>query len=66
MVSRARAKGLTMAMKPNYRQERASRERAKDQKKQEKLRRREEESAKRKALREGAPESGEPELKQYP
>ena len=38
--------------KPNYRQERATRERVKDQKKQEKLRRREEESAKRKALRE--------------
>jgi hypothetical protein len=41
-----------MAMKPNYRQERATRDRAKEAKKQEKLRRREEDSAKRKALRE--------------
>jgi hypothetical protein len=48
-----------MAMKPNYRQERQTRERAKDAKKQEKLRRREEESAKRKTLRGDAP--GEPE-----
>jgi hypothetical protein len=40
-----------MAMKPNYRQERLSRERNKDAKKQEKLRRREEDAAKRKALR---------------
>jgi len=56
-------------MKPNYRQERAQRTRAKDVKKQEKLRRREEDAAKRKALREkqtGAdatdvtPESGAP------
>lgn len=59
-----------MAMKPNYRQERAARDRAKDEKKQEKLRRREEESAKRKALREqervGESSSGEPGLKQDP
>ncbi|HEY4266232.1 MAG TPA: hypothetical protein VGM72_13005 [Micropepsaceae bacterium] len=48
-----------MAMKPNYRQERLSRERTKDAKKQEKLRRREEESTKRKALR--GDESSEPE-----
>ena len=40
-----------MAMKPNYRQERLSRERTKDAKKQEKLRRRAEDSEKRKALR---------------
>lgn len=51
-----------MAMKPNYRQERMSRERNKDAKKQEKLRKREEDSAKRKALRGDAPaEPGEPE-----
>ena len=48
-----------MAMKPNYRQERLSRERNKDLKKQEKLRRREEDSAKRKALR--GDEPSEPE-----
>jgi hypothetical protein len=48
-----------MAMKPNYRQERLSRERNKDAKKQEKLRKREEDSAKRKALRGEQP--GEPE-----
>jgi hypothetical protein len=48
-----------MAQKPNYRQERATRNRAKELKKQDKLRRREEESAKRKALRAGeaTPES---------
>jgi hypothetical protein len=40
-----------MAMKPNYRQERLSRERTRDAKKQEKLRRREEDSQRRKALR---------------
>jgi hypothetical protein len=48
-----------MAMKPNYRQERLSRERNKDAKKQEKLRRREEESAKRKALRTDEPGEAE-------
>lgn len=37
--------------KPNYRQERAMRERTKESRKQEKLKRREEESAKRKASR---------------
>lgn len=41
-----------MAMKPNYRQERAQRERSKDMKNQEKQRKREEASAQRKALRE--------------
>jgi len=41
-----------MAFKPNYRQERAARERTKESRKQEKLRRLEEETAKRKALRE--------------
>ena len=48
-----------MAMKPNYRQERLSRERNKDAKKQEKLRKREEDAARRKALRGEQP--GEPE-----
>ena len=38
-----------MAFKPNYNQQRADRNRAKAQKKQEKLRRLEEETAKRKA-----------------
>jgi len=42
-----------MALKPNYRQDRISRDRTKKSKQQDKLRRREEESAKRKALREG-------------
>jgi len=37
--------------KPNYRQERAQRERTKESRKQEKLKRLEEETAKRKALR---------------
>ena len=41
-----------MAFKPNYRQERLARERAKDVKQKEKLQRREEDAAKRKALRE--------------
>ena len=36
-----------MAFKPNYRQERGNRERAKEQKKQEKLRKREESTATR-------------------
>lgn len=40
-----------MALKPNYGQERAARNRTKEMRKQEKLRRREEESAKRKASR---------------
>jgi hypothetical protein len=48
-----------MAMKPNYYQERASRGRAQEAKKQEKLRRREENSAKRKALREGQADPGD-------
>ena len=41
-----------MAMKPNYRQERAQKTRARDMKNQEKQRKREEASAQRKALRE--------------
>ncbi|MDZ4737354.1 MAG: hypothetical protein SGJ07_13495 [Rhodospirillaceae bacterium] len=40
-----------MAFKPNYRQQRSERERAKDIKKQEKLAKREEEAAKRRAER---------------
>ena len=49
-----------MAFKPNYRQERLARERAKNAKQSEKLKRREEDAAKRKALREteGKPEEG--------
>jgi hypothetical protein len=54
-----------MAFKPNYNQERASRNRNKQQKKQEKLQRREEDAAKRKAARgdagsDSAPEAGKP------
>jgi hypothetical protein len=52
-----------MAFKPNYNQERASRNRNKQQKKQEKLQKREEDAAKRKAARgdaEPAPEAGKP------
>jgi hypothetical protein len=54
-----------MAFKPNYNQERASRNRNKQQKKQEKLQRREEDAAKRKAARgdavsDDAPEVGKP------
>jgi hypothetical protein len=44
-----------MAFKPNYNQQRADRNRAKEQKKQEKRRRLEEETAKRKAARSDAP-----------
>ena len=44
-----------MAFKPNYRQQRSERTRAKEAKKQEKLQRREEEVAKRKAAREEQP-----------
>lgn len=47
-----------MAFKPNYNQQRADRDRAKAQKKQQKLKRLEDESAKRKAAR--GEESGEP------
>lgn len=50
-----------MAFKPNYNQQRADRNRAKAQKKQEKLKRLEEESTKRKAAR--GEESGEPTTK---
>ena len=46
-----------MAFKPNYNQQRAERNRAKQAKKEEKLRRREEEAAKRKAAREGDPDT---------
>ncbi len=46
-----------MAFKPNYNQQRAERNRAKEQKKQEKLQRREEEVAKRRAVRDGSPET---------
>jgi len=42
-----------MALKPNYRQERAQKSRTREMRKQEKLQRREEASARRKALREG-------------
>jgi hypothetical protein len=49
-----------MAFKPNYRQARGDRDRAKEQKKQEKLRRREEDAARRKAERgEVEPEAGD-------
>jgi len=44
-----------MAFKPNYRQERASRERTKNERKQEKLRKREEAAAERKAVRDKDP-----------
>jgi len=47
-----------MAFKPNYNQERASRERAKNVKKQEKLRKREEAAAERKAARDKTPTPG--------
>jgi hypothetical protein len=47
-----------MAFKPNYNQQRADRNRAKDQKKQEKLRLKEEAAAQRKA---GSPEDGDAE-----
>jgi len=43
-----------MPFKPNYKQERSDRNRAKEQKKQERLQRREDESVKRKAARETA------------
>jgi hypothetical protein len=57
-----------MAFRPNYQQARGDRNRAKEQKKQEKLRRREEDAAKRKAERgdvdepiaDGPPEPIEP------
>ena len=43
-----------MAFKPNYQQQRGDRNRAKEQKKQERLRRRTEDAERRKAEREGA------------
>jgi hypothetical protein len=48
-----------MAFKPNYNQQRADRNRAKAQKKQEKLKRLEEETAKRKAAHGEQPEPEE-------
>jgi hypothetical protein len=45
-----------MAFKVNYNQQRGDRERAKEQKKKERLARRDEEAQKRKAGREGMPE----------
>ena len=42
-----------MAFRPNYQQQRGDRNRAKEQKKKERLERREEDSAKRKAERDG-------------
>jgi hypothetical protein len=50
-----------MPMKPNYRQERLTRERSRNAKRDEKLKRREEDAAKRKALREQDAQRGEPE-----
>ena len=54
-----------MVFKPNYRQQRNERARAKEQKKQEKLQRRQEEVAKRRAARDGdgpaEPEAAAPE-----
>ncbi len=51
-----------MAFKPNYNQQRRDRERAKEQKKQEKLQRRKEAADQRKAERGDAPdEDGAPE-----
>ena len=49
-----------MAFKPNYNQQRADRNRAKAQKKQEKMKRLEEETAKRKAARSDEPEPKKP------
>ncbi len=49
-----------MAFKPNYNQQRADRNRAKAQKKQEKLKRLEEETAKRKAARGDEPATEKP------
>lgn len=48
-----------MPFKPNYHQERASRERAKNERKQEKLRKREAAAAERKAARDTSPEAGQ-------
>ncbi len=47
-----------MAFRPNYQQQRGDRNRAKEQKKLERLQRREEEAQKRKAERGDQPESG--------
>ena len=51
-----------MAIKPNYRGDRAARTRVQETRKQEKLRRREEASAKRKTLQEGESSVPDPEL----
>ena len=48
-----------MPYKPNYHQERASRERTKNERKQEKLRKREEAAAERKAARGSPPDAGQ-------
>lgn len=48
-----------MPFKPNYHQERASRERAKNERKQEKLRKREEAAAQRKAARDASSTAGQ-------
>jgi hypothetical protein len=50
--------GETMAFKPNYQQQRGDRNRAKEQKKLEKLQKREEEANRRKAERGELPETG--------
>jgi hypothetical protein len=50
-----------MAMKPNYRQEKLTRERSRNAKQQEKLNRREADAAKRKARREAETQGSEPE-----
>jgi hypothetical protein len=49
-----------MAFKPNYQQQRADRNRAKAQKKEEKLKRLEEETARRKAARGDEPNADKP------
>ena len=51
-----------MAFRPNYQQQRGDRNRAKEQKKQERLRRRTEDAEKRKAEREGIMPEGDPAL----
>jgi hypothetical protein len=48
-----------MPFKPNYHQERASRERAKNERKQEKLRKREAAAAERKAARDASSIAGQ-------
>jgi hypothetical protein len=55
-----------MAFKPNYNQQRSDRNRAKLQKKQEKLKRLEEETAKRKAARGDMPDANQPDPEKGP